>query len=84
MGEFSGIDEAYRTENVKSRDVRGLSIVSTSNQFKAVSTVPYKSPKTARNGYLFFLGEHVPMENGDLGNPALIRYRFIPPAAVND
>ena len=84
MGEFSGIDEAYRTENVKSRDVRGLSIVSTSNQFKAVSTVPYKSPKTARNGYLFFLGEHVPMENGDVGNPALIRYRFIPPEAVND
>ena len=84
VGAFSNIDEAYRTENVTSRDVNGLSIVSNSNQFRAVSTVPYRFPKTARNGYLYFLGEHVPMENGDVGNPALIRYRFIPPEAVND
>ncbi len=84
VGAFSNIDEAYRTENVTSRDVDGLSIVSNSNQFGAVSTVPYKFPETARNGYLYFLGEHVPMENGDVGNPALIRYRFILPEAVND
>lgn len=84
MGAFSDIDEAYRTEKVASDYVIGLSIVSNSNKFKAVSTVPYRIPKTARNGYLYFLGEHVPMENGDVGNPALIRYRFIPPEAVND
>ena len=84
MGAFSPIGEDYRLENVTSRDVDGLSVVSNSNQFKAVSTVPYRFPKTARNGYLYFLGEHVPMENGDVGNPALIRYRFIPPEAVND
>ncbi len=84
MGAFSDIDEAYRTEKVTGEKVIGLSIVSNSNQFKAVSTVPHRLPRTARNGYLYFLGEHVPMENGDLGNPALIRYRFIPPEAVND
>ena len=84
MGEFSNIDEAYRLENVTGRTVPGLSIVGNSNQFKAVSTVPYKTPKTARNGYLYFLGEHVPMENGEVGNPALIRYRFIPPKAIDD
>ena len=84
MGAFSPIDEAYRLENVARGKVSGLSIVSNSNQFKAVSTIPYKTPKTAGNGYLYFLGEHVPMENGDLGNPAFIRYRFIPPTAVND
>ncbi|MDE2827049.1 MAG: hypothetical protein OXL40_07025 [Bacteroidota bacterium] len=84
MGVFSPIDEAYRLENVAGGKVSGLSIVSNSNQFKAVSTIPYKTPKTAGNGYLYFLGEHVPMENGDLGNPAFIRYRFIPPTAVND
>ena len=84
MGVFHPIDEAYRLENVKGRKVSGLSIVSNSNQFKAVSTIPYKIPKTAGNGYLYFLGEHVPMDNGEVGNPALIRYRFIPPTAVND
>ncbi len=84
MGAFSGIDEAYRTEKVTGGNVVGLSIVSNSNRFKAVSTTSYKIPKTVRNGYLYFLGEHVPMENGDVGNPALIRYRFIPPEAVND
>jgi len=84
MGVFSPIDEAYRLENVTGRTVSGLSIVGNSNQFKAVSTIPYKIPKTAGNGYLYFLGEHVPMEDGEVGNPALIRYRFIPPKAVND
>ena len=84
MGAFSPIDEAYRLENVTGREVPGLSIVGNSNQFKAVSTIPYKTPKTARNGYLYFLGARVPMENGEVGNPALIRYRFIPPTAVND
>lgn len=84
MGVFHPIDEAYRPENVTGRKVSGLSIVSNSNQFKAVSTIPYKIPKTAGNGYLYFLGEHVPIENGEVGNPALIRYRFIPPTAVND
>ena len=84
MGVFSPIDEVYRLENLTGRDVSGLSIVSNSNQFKAVSTIPYKTPRTARNGYLYFLGEHVRMENGEIGNPTLIRYRFIPPKAVND
>ena len=84
MGEFSNIDEAYRLENVTGRKVPGLSIVGNSNQFRAVSTIPFKAPETARNGYLYFLGEHVPMENGEVGNRALIRYRFIPPKEVND
>ncbi|MDE2770946.1 MAG: hypothetical protein OXI44_07210 [Bacteroidota bacterium] len=84
MGVFSPIDESYRLENVTGRVVSGMSIVSNSSQFKAVSTTPYRTPKTAGNGYLYFLGEHVPMENGEVGNRALIRYRFIPPKAVND
>ena len=84
LGVFHPIDEAYRLENVTGRKVSGLSIVSNSNQFNAVSTIPYKIPKTAGNGYLYFLGEHVPMENGEVGNPALLRYRFILPTAVND
>ena len=84
MGVFSPIDEAYHPENLSGRTVYGLSIVGNSNQFKAVSTIPYKAPVTARSGYLYFLGEHVPTENGELGNPALLRYRFIPPMAVND
>ena len=41
MGVFSPIDEAYRLENVTGRVVYGLSIVSNSNHFKAVSTIPF-------------------------------------------
>ncbi len=84
MGVFSPIDEGYRLENLTSRTVYGLSIVGNSYQFKAVSTIRHKAPVTARSGYLYFLGEHVPMENGEAGNPALIRYRFIPPTALID
>ena len=84
MGVFSPIDEAYRLDNITGGEVTGLSIASNSNQFKAVSTIPYKAPKTARNGYLYFLGERAPMENGEVSNRALIRYRFIPPTAVDE
>lgn len=84
MTRFTRIDDAFRPSGVTGRSVTGLSIVSNTGKFRSVSTVPHKPPKTARYGYLYFLGDHVPMDDGDVGNPTVIRYRFKPPEAADD
>ena len=79
MSLFSRISKTYRPEGFTGRSVSGFSIVSNNGQFEAVSTVPPKSPYTARHGHLYFVGPIVPTPDGDAGNSAIIRYRFIPP-----
>ena len=70
------IGEEFRSQSATGQFVTGLSIVSNSNQFTSVSTVPHEGPSTARHGYLYFVGENAPTDDGDLGNPTVIRYRF--------
>ena len=79
MSVYSRISETYRPEGFTGRYVSGFSIVSNNGQFEAVSTVPPKSPYTARHGRLYFVGPIVPTPDGDAGNSSIIRYRFIPP-----
>ncbi len=63
----------------------GLTIVDHKNRFAAVSTVSSLREKMdliftgAGNGVLYFKGDHEPLADGDVGNPLLLRYRFIPP-----
>lgn len=77
MSLFRKVDEQYYPGGSAHSSVSGLSIASNSSQFKSVSTVPPTEPSTAGNGFLYFLGDHVRMANGDVGNPSVIRYRFI-------
>ncbi len=81
LTKFSGLDDAFRLDGVTERFLTGLSIVSHTGQFRSISTVSHKGPKTARQGYLYFLGDHVPTDDGEVGNPAVIRYRFKAPEA---
>ena len=78
MSLFSEISETYRLEGFTGRSVSGLSIVSNNGKFEAASTVPPEVPYTARHGHLYFVGPIVPTPDGDAGNSAIIRYRFIP------
>ncbi len=80
---FSEIEESYRPEGGSGRVVSGFSIVSNDNRFEAVSTVPPKVPYTARHGHLYFVGPNVSTPDGDVGNQAVIRYRFKIPEAVD-
>ncbi len=81
---FSRIGDEFRPENATGRYVTGMSIVSNSNKFRSRSTVPHRAPETARHGYLYFLGDNVQTDDGDIGNPAVIRYRFKAPEAADD
>ena len=63
----------------------GLTIVSHKNLFPSVSVpFPRKGFKGGGNGMLYFQGDHEPLEDGLLGNPVLVRYRFIPPKEADE
>ena len=76
MGAFSGIGAEFSTSDTEGRQPVGLSIVSHSGKFSAKSTVPYRYPEAAGHGHLYFLGDIASMDEGDLGNRVVIRYRF--------
>ena len=80
---FNNIADQYRPEGVVGGRVYGLSIGSNSGAFQSVSTIAPKAPRSAGNGYLYFVGEHVHLADGDVGNPTVIRYRFNAPQAAD-
>ena len=49
------------------------------DQHYAISTTTESFPLAAGYGHVYFRGDHETLSNGELGNPLLLRYRFIPP-----
>ena len=67
----------------------GLTIVDHKDRFVSVSTTTsMKAPKGAGNGRIYFRiyfrDGHESLPDGGVGNPMLLRYRFIPPQPIND
>ena len=58
----------------------GLGIASNTNQFAAISTVSPIWPRGAGDGYMYSVGDNEQLPNGDVGNPVVLRYKFIPPS----
>lgn len=61
----------------------GLSVASNRNQFPGRSTIAPVWPLAAAEGYIYTVGEYESLPDGDVGNPLIIRYRFIPPQNDN-
>lgn len=78
---FYNIREEHRPNGALKRWATGISIVSNSNSFSSVSTISPKRPLAARHGVLYFVGDNVPNEDGDVGNQAILRYRFKRPVS---
>ncbi|MDE2732266.1 MAG: hypothetical protein OXI38_12820 [Bacteroidota bacterium] len=57
----------------------GLGIASNTNKFTPVSTLSQVYPLGARDGYIYSAGDNEQLPNGDMGNPVVLRHRFIPP-----
>ena len=81
---FRDIGGKFHPEGVRRQSVAGLSIVSTTKKFRSVSTVLHKKPYTARHGYLYYVGDIAQTDDGGVGNPTVIRYRFKAPEATDD
>ena len=60
----------------------GLAVVSNAGLFRPRSTLAPIWPQAAGKGYVYSVGDHESMSDGDIGNPVILRFRFIPPSDV--
>ena len=58
----------------------GLGVISNFGDFPPRSTLSDGVPVGAANGYVYSVGDNEPLPDGDIGNPVILRYKFIPPA----
>jgi len=58
---------------------RGVSITSNTGQFSSVSTISSFVPLAAGYNYLYAQSDPELLADGDIGNPIVLRYRFIHP-----
>ena len=79
MVAFIELDQKWARWRGESGPMIGLSVASNENRFPGRSTISHAFPKSAGNGYFYAEGEHESLPDGEVGNPILIRYKFIPP-----
>ncbi|MXW83188.1 MAG: hypothetical protein F4246_01920 [Rhodothermaceae bacterium] len=77
---YRNIDDRWRPEETEGLSVYlGLSIASNIKQFPSRSTISPISPLATGDGYIYSQGDPELLPDGDVGNPTVLRYRFIPP-----
>ena len=76
---YVDLDSRWSTSDVRAGEGFGLSVASNSGQFPARSTISPVHPLAAGGGYFYAVGEHESLPNGEIGNPVILRYRFISP-----
>ena len=80
---YSSLPKQWAAPNSIMR--RGIAVVSHVGSFPAVTAAlpPYFNPIGAANGYLYRNADPEVLPDGDVGNPLILRYKFIPPKAVS-
>ena len=84
MVPFIYLDREWMRWSEESGHLIGISVASNTGQFPGRSTISHVWPISAGNGYFYAEGEHEPLPDGEVGNPILIRYRFVPPQSDED
>ena len=78
------LDENWHIDSSEATSSLGLSIASNTGRFPGRSTISPIPPRAAGNGYFYAAGENEQLPNGDVGNPVIVRYRFIPPEHTDE
>lgn len=68
-----------RFHNPAWKRTRGLSIVDHADYSFSASTIVWTAPLDTRDGYAYFEGAHEQLADGLVGNPVILRYRFLRP-----
>ena len=77
----SSLDNKWNAHDASTVFPKGISVASNTGKFPGRSTISPVWPMAAGNGFIFVVGEHESLPNGEFGNPVILRYRFIPPQA---
>ena len=80
----TNLDEKWRLDSSEATSSLGLSIASNTGRFPGRSTISPIPPRAAGNGYFYAVGDNEQLPNGDVGNPVIVRYRFIPPGHTDE
>ena len=83
MTVFGNLDERWRLDGTQSRIMVGLNIASNAGHFTGRSTISSVYPRAAADGFFYVLGPHEALADGELGNPVIVRYRFIRPESAD-
>ncbi len=81
---YSNLADRWRPEGVEVGYRYGISVASNVGLFPPRSTISPDKPLAAGYGYIYRQGDHEPLPDGDVGNPLILRYRFIPPQDAED
>ena len=83
MTVFNEIDRQWIPAGTHPRSAVGLNIASNKGQFPGRSTVAAVYPRAAADGFMYVTGPNEYLEDGAIGNPIIVRYRFKYPAATD-
>ncbi|MXZ18565.1 MAG: hypothetical protein F4069_06960 [Rhodothermaceae bacterium] len=77
---YRNIDDRWLPEGAEDLYLyRGVSIASNKGEFSSLSTISSFVPLAAGYGYLYGQADPELLPDGDIGNPLILRYRFIRP-----
>ncbi len=68
-----------RLHNPEWKRTRGLSIVDHADYSYSASAIVWAAPLDTRDGYAYFEGDHEQLADELVGNPVILRYRFLRP-----
>ena len=78
---YANIDDRWQPAESEGLPMRlGVSIASNTGKFPNRSTITPIEPVASGYGYIYSRGDPELLPDGDVGNPILLRRRFIPPS----
>ncbi len=82
---YRNLDDRWQPKGVEDARIRrGISVASNVGRFPPRSTISSFTPIAAGYGYIYDLGDHEPLPEGEVGNRLILRHRFIPPQDSDD
>lgn len=82
---YRNVPPRWRPETIGSAQFSyGISVASNDGRFLPRSTTTSIMPITAGYGVIYSRGDNELLPDGNVGNPVILKYRFIPPRGTHD
>ena len=82
---YRNLDDRWQPAGTEDPQVSlGIGIASNDGRFPPRSTIASFWPLATGYGYLYSAGDHALLSDGDVGNPLILRYRFLQPQTTDD